>query len=82
MIKLVEAGPRMTAGDVAKFANEQMGIPIGVHTVCRRLNDANLFARHSAKKLLISKAKKIKRNGIKIGQENSVQKCLGVLRAN
>ena len=48
MIRLIKADPRMEAVDVTKFANEQMGIFIGVHTVRHRLNDSNLFARRPA----------------------------------
>ena len=61
MIALVKKDPRKTAVDVANFANEQMGVSIGVHTVRRRLKEANLHARRPAKKPLISAINKKKR---------------------
>ena len=43
MVRLVKTDPRMTA----KFANEQMGISIGVYTIRRRLNVTNLLVKRS-----------------------------------
>lgn len=54
MIRQIKAGLIMTAVYVTKFANGQIGVSIGVHTVRCRLDDDNLFARHPAKELLIT----------------------------
>lgn len=61
MTKIVKIDPRKTAVDVTSYANEQLGVPIGVHTARNRLKEANLLARRPAKKPLISMVNKKKR---------------------
>ena len=58
MLKTVKLYPRKTAVDVKTFANEHLGVNIGVFTARNRLRDANLFARRPARKPLISKINK------------------------
>lgn len=47
MIRQVQANPKMIAADLTKFANKQMGVSIGLHTLRYRLKDANLFAKRA-----------------------------------
>lgn len=61
MTKMIKIDPRKTAMDVVSYANDQLEVNIGVHTVRRRLIEANLFARRPAKKPLISRVNKKKR---------------------
>lgn len=58
MLKWVKNDPQKPAVDVAIFANEQMGVSIGVQTARRRLCEANLHARRPAKQPMISRVSK------------------------
>ena len=54
MVRIVKEDPKKTAVDLMKYVREHLGLDIGVHTIRRRLNSAELFARRPAKKPLIS----------------------------